>query len=153
MSLSINNLTRKNIEYFEKSYQDLLKTTLTTVNYIQNVSVSVVFVSTRNIKKINKKYRGINKPTDVISFAYLDDKNEIINIEDENYKIDIGEIYICYDVAKKNAKKYGNTLTRELNFLFVHGLLHLLGYNHIEKEDEEVMFALQEKILPSKETL
>ena len=67
------------------------------------------------------------------------------------FPLDLGEIYICYDVASTNAKKYGNTLDRELCFLFVHGLLHLLGYDHQTKEQEEIMFSLQDKILPPKE--
>lgn len=153
MNLQINNLTRKNIDEYRDSYLELLKTTLEIVEYRKNVSLSVVFVSTNKIRDINNKYRNINKATDVISFAYLDDKTEVINVDDDIYDIDIGEIYICYDVAKKNAIKYGNSLNRELNFLFVHGLLHLLGYNHIKKEDEKIMFGLQEKILPSKEVL
>lgn len=153
MNLQINNLTRKNIDEYRNSYLELLKTTLEIVEYRKNVSLSVVFVSTNKIRDINNKYRNINKATDVISFAYLDDKTEVINVDDDIYDIDIGEIYICYDVAKKNAIKYGNSLNRELNFLFVHGLLHLLGYNHIKKEDEKIMFGLQEKILPSKEVL
>ncbi len=153
MNLQINNLTRKNIDEYRDSYLELLKTTLEIVEYRKNVSLSVVFVSTNKIRDINNKYRNINKATDVISFAYLDDKTEVINVDDDIYDIDIGEIYICYDVAKKNAIKYGNSLNRELNFLFVHGLLHLLGYNHIKKEDEKIMLGLQEKILPSKEVL
>ena len=80
--------------------------------------------------------------------AFLDDKNEIIN----NSKIiDLGEIYICYDICLKNAKKYGNSFDREFCFLFIHGLLHLLGYDHQTKEQEEVMFKLQDEILPPKE--
>jgi probable rRNA maturation factor len=59
----------------------------------------------------------------------------------------LGEILICLPQAKRQAKEYGNTEQRELSFLFVHGLLHLLGYDHMKKEDEEIMFPLQEKIL------
>ena len=63
----------------------------------------------------------------------------------------LGEIYICYDICLKNAKKYGNSFDREFCFLFIHGLLHLLGYDHQTKEQEEVMFKLQDEILPPKE--
>ena len=66
------------------------------------------------------------------------------------YPIDLGEIYICIDVAKENALQYKNSLNRELSFLFVHGLLHLLGYDHMKQEDEEVMFHLQDIILGDK---
>ena len=65
--------------------------------------------------------------------------------------VDLGEIYICYDICLKNAKKYGNSFDREFCFLFIHGLLHLLGYDHQTKEQEEVMFKLQDEILPPKE--
>ena len=96
------------------------------------------------IHEINKEYRKIDRPTDVISFAFLDDYQETIK---GDIPVDLGEIYICYDVAKSNAISYGNTIDRELRFLFVHGLLHLFGYDHMKKEDEEIMFPLQEKIL------
>ena len=154
MNLFISNLTHQSIEEFKSSYSKLLKKTLETVGFNSNVVLSVTFVSIKKIREINRDYRNIDRPTDVISFAYLDDKSEIVNVDDNNcFPTDIGELYICYKVAEKNAKKYGNSLSRELNFLFVHGLLHLLGYDHMTKEDEEVMFGLQDDILPSKEIL
>ena len=110
--------------------------------------MSVTFVNKEFIHQLNKNYRNIDRPTDVISFAYLDDKNEH-NIKSP-YPIDLGEIYICIDVAKENALQYKNSLNRELSFLFVHGLLHLLGYDHMKQEDEEVMFHLQDIILGDK---
>lgn len=100
--------------------------------------VEINFVSQNEIKKINSKYRNKNSVTDVISFAF-----------DESMasKMVLGEIYICTKRAKKQAKEFGHSLTREMCFLFVHGLLHLYGYDHINKKDEEIMFKLQEKIL------
>ena len=106
--------------------------------------MSVTFVDKPTIHEINKTYRFKDAPTDVISFAFLDDKNEVI-IGD--IPVDLGEIYICYEVADENRQKYQNSIKRELCFLFVHGLLHLLGYDHQTKEQEEQMFPLQEVIL------
>ena len=111
-------------------------------------TMSVTFVNKDFIHKINKDYRNIDRPTDVISFAFLDDPKER-QIKSDN-PIDIGEIYICVEVAYENADIYGNSHDRELKFLFVHGVLHLLGYDHMEKEDEKIMFALQDKILGDK---
>ena len=98
------------------------------------------------IHDLNKKYRNIDRETDVISFALLDEK------EEENYssKTVLGDIYISVDKAIEQSKDYGHTLIRELCFLSVHGLLHLLGYDHMEKEDEKIMFEKQELILNEK---
>ena len=94
------------------------------------------------IHKINKEYRGVDRPTDVISFA-LEDEPDI--------KLDhriLGDIYISIDKAREQANEYGHSLKRELCFLTVHGVLHLLGYDHMKsKKDEEVMFGKQDKIL------
>lgn len=103
---------------------------------------SVVFVNNHKIKKINKKYRGINKSTDVITFAFLDDQTYV----NGSYNL-LGEIYISLNQAKKQAKKYGHSLQRELAFLLIHGFLHLLQYDHQSKEEENIMFQKQEDIL------
>ena len=97
--------------------------------------------------RINAKYRNINKETDVISFALEDEKEENTFL---NKRI-LGDIYISVDKAKSQSKEYGHSLIRELSFLSVHGLLHLLGYDHIEKEDEKIMFEKQELILDGKQ--
>ncbi len=103
---------------------------------------SIIYVSLEEIHKLNKEYRGIDRPTDVISFA-LEDSNDF---EVENLRV-LGDIYICIDKMKEQAKEYGHSEKRELSFLTCHGLLHLLGYDHMEKEEEKVMFGKQEKIL------
>ncbi len=145
MELYISNEINIDLSEFEKIYQDLFSKTLKTLNKGNRYIVSVTFVNKDLIHEINLTYRNVDKETDVISFAFLDDINETkIN---SNYPIDLGEIYICYDVAKENATKYGNSINRELSFLFVHGLLHLFGYDHQKEEDEKIMFGLQDKIL------
>ena len=102
---------------------------------------NVIIVDNEYIHRLNKEYRGIDRETDVITFALEDDKtfNPEIRI--------LGDIYISIDKAKSQALEYGHSLLRELSFLAVHGFLHLLGYDHMKKEEEEVMFKLQEEIL------
>ncbi len=103
---------------------------------------NIIFVSNDEILDINKNYRGIDRVTDVISFALLDNDLSNYNAESE-----LGDIFICVDRAKEQAIEYGHSLEREIGFLAVHGYLHLCGYDHMKKEDEEVMFKKQEEIL------
>ena len=144
MEFYLSNELNIDLSKFEKIYNDLLLTTLKVLKKESNYLLSATFVSKDKIHEINRDYRNVDRPTDVISFAFLDDKNEKIC---GDMPIDLGEIYICYDVALENAKKYGNSIERELSFLFVHGLLHLFGYDHMNEEDEKVMFNLQDLIL------
>ena len=109
---------------------------------VKNANFSIVFVDNDKIQELNKNYRGIDRITDVISFAFED--NAKIKYDDIRF---LGEIYICIPRMIEQAKEYGHSEERELAFLTVHGLLHLLGYDHQTKEEENVMFSLQEKIL------
>lgn len=139
ISIEDNNL------YKDYSYlKSLLKYTLKKLK-VKNAVFSVIFVDENKIKEINKEYRNINEITDVISFAFEDIKNNCYN------KIRLlGDIYICIPRMKNQAINYGHSEKRELSFLCIHGLLHLLGYNHMDKEDEIEMFQLQEMILNGK---
>lgn len=103
--------------------------------------VNVILVDEKEIKKINKEYRNIDRVTDVISFAL--EEGESIKF---NFRL-LGDIYICVPRMKEQAINYGHSEKRELLFLTVHGLLHLLGYDHMNKEDEKIMFKKQELIL------
>ena len=112
--------------------------------------VSIRFVLEDEIKQINNEFRSVNKVTDVLSFPILDfNSEEDINqeIAEKNASIMLGDIVICKQVAKRQAKTFKHSLKREVCFLALHGFLHLLGYDHIEKEDEKVMQTLAEKIL------
>lgn len=101
---------------------------------------SIVFVDDEKIHEMNKTYRNVDRVTDVISFALCDDpENEF---DDE-----LGDIFIDLEQAKRQAKEYGHTVAREVAFLAVHGYLHLCGYDHMTKEDEEIMCQKQEEIL------
>ena len=104
----------------------------------------VTIVDNKSIHKINREYRNVDRPTDVISFAFLDEKSER---ELKGGPVNLGQIIISYEKAEEQAKEYGHSLKREMVFLFVHAMLHLLGYDHMNEADEKVMFDLQDKIL------
>ena len=112
---------------------------------VNNAIFSVVFVEDEEIHKMNKEYRGVDRITDVISFALEDNKD----IEYDGIRV-LGDIFICIPQMKRQAIEYGHSEKRELAFLTVHGILHLLGYDHMNEEDEKRMFALQELILDGK---
>ena len=94
------------------------------------------------IHKINLEYRGIDRPTDVITFALEDEKE----VQAQDIRV-LGDIYISVDRVVSQAKEYGHSRKRELFFLVTHGIYHLLGYDHMTKEEEKVMFDKQEKVL------
>ena len=110
---------------------------------LQNSEFNIILVDNEYIHKLNKEYRNIDRETDVITFALEDDKDICLD-----HRI-LGDIYISIDKAHSQALEYGHSFLRELSFLTVHGMLHLLGYDHMTKEDEEVMFKLQDEILES----
>ena len=109
---------------------------------LKNVVFNIIIIDNEEIHKINREYRGIDRPTDVISFA-LEDDDTFIEMDQRI----LGDIYISIDRAREQAEEYGHALLRELCFLTIHGILHLLGYDHMEPEDEKVMFELQERVL------
>ena len=112
--------------------------------------VSVTFMSDDEIKKVNAEYRGINQPTDVISFALEEmSEGEVAIIEQQGIPVALGDIIISVETAKRQAEEYGHDMNREIGFLALHGFLHLLGYDHMTKEDEAKMFGRQKEILHS----
>ena len=137
-------------ESYEEEYLSLMEITFKTLGIKCDPIVSVSLVDNEYIHYINREYRQIDRPTDVISFAFLDDGHEYDKVLFKKGLVTLGDIYISVDKAIEQAKEYGHSIKRELSFLFVHGLLHLCGYDHMTKEDEEVMFALQDKILKEK---
>ena len=139
-NFEIINETNEKIKELEE-VENVLNYALRHQN-INNSIFSVIIVDEDKIKKLNKEYRNKDSITDVISFA-LEDDNTFIKT---NFRV-LGDIYICIKRAKEQSIEYGHSLLRELSFLSIHGLLHLLGYDHMEKEDEQVMFKLQEEIL------
>ena len=106
----------------------------------QTVEVNYAFVSPKTIRELNQKFRKIDRVTDVLSFPDGD-------VNPETGRRFMGDVLICRQVAKRQAKSIGNTLAQEITFLQVHGTLHLFGYDHIEPADEAKMFGLQRKIM------
>lgn len=109
-----------------------------------DAEISISFVGEDEIKDINRDYRGKDAVTDVISFAMEDEDDNVIH---EDAPRMLGDIIICTDRAKAQAEDYGHSYKRELMFLSLHGFLHLLGYDHMEAEEEKEMNRLQDKIL------
>ena len=135
----INN-TNKEIENLDiiDNYIDFL----VKKQSLDNAIFNIIFVTNEDIQKINKEYRNIDKITDVISFALEDTPDiDVISIRM------LGDIYICLDKAYEQADIYNHSLLREICFLITHGLLHLLGYDHMEEDEEKIMFSLQEELL------
>ncbi|MBG9734122.1 rRNA maturation RNase YbeY [Paenibacillus alvei] len=122
---------------------------------IQEGEVALTFVDNEQIHELNREYRGIDRPTDVLSFALNESVEEeldiLYEIEDEQ-ELDemndlLGDIIISTERAKEQAEEYGHSLEREIGFLFVHGFLHLLGYDHQDEPSERVMMDKQEAVL------
>ncbi|MDL0436559.1 MULTISPECIES: rRNA maturation RNase YbeY [unclassified Niallia] len=116
-------------------------------NLSGNIELSVTFVDNDRIQEINKEYRNKDQATDVISFAMEELGEGEIELVGVDMPRVLGDIIISVDRTKEQAEEYGHTYSRELGFLAVHGFLHLLGYDHLTKEEEEVMFTLQKEIL------
>ncbi len=110
--------------------------------------ISITFVDDKEIQQINATYRDKNAPTDVISFALEEEgEGEIAFERPEGMPVTLGDIIVSVDTLHRQAKEYNHSLERELGFLVVHGFLHLLGYDHMNKEDEIKMFGRQHAIL------
>lgn len=109
---------------------------------LDNLVFNVIIVDNEYIRNLNKEYRNIDRETDVISFALEDYKD----IDYDDYRL-LGDIYISIDKARGQAIEYGHSLKRELSFLTIHGFLHLLGYDHMNIDDEKIMFKKQDEIL------
>lgn len=136
----IFNQTEENLEEEIKVLQNLLAFACKKEN-VENAEFNIIFVGKDMIQEVNRTYRGVDRVTDVISFALEDNKTIDLNVRL------LGDIYICLDKAHEQAIEYGHSFLREICFLSIHGFLHLLGYDHMEKEEEEVMFRRQEEIL------
>ena len=149
MRIDFDGVKRKYRKLISKIYAKALEVT---ENDLPNLWVSVAFEKPERIKELNNQFRNVNKETDVLSFPMLDIKYPQ---KLEEYKKEIspdgtlylGDVVICPKIAKKQAKYYKHSKKREVGFLALHGLLHLLGYDHIVEEEEEVMTKVSEDIL------
>ncbi len=121
----------------------------------KNIKYNLYVVSKAFIHDLNLSTRGVDKATDVLSYPTTNiNAGEVLNLDNYQFDIDpmdnsllVGEIFICNEVAKAQAKKYNHSFRREFCFLFLHGVLHCLGYDHIEESDRKIMEEMQTKIL------
>lgn len=111
--------------------------------------MTITFTTPEEIRKINKKYRKIDKSTDVLSFPMFekDELDEKIKNGDFPYEDVLGDVIISIEKVREQAKEYGHSFERELSYMLVHGFYHLMGYDHIEEEDKKIMRPKEEKIL------
>ena len=148
--MNIDFVFDNEVENFENNYEQdftaIIEQALKTLGIEDDVEVSCVLVDDERIHEINREHRHIDRSTDVISFAMEDNDQFYV----EGMPRTLGDIFISVDHAKKQAEEYGHSLRREMCFLFTHGILHLLGYDHMTKEDEKIMFTKQKEILYGK---
>ena len=143
MDVLFENNTNEEINY--KLIEKVISEALRYEGVNDNTEVSVTIVDNEEIRKINNKFRNIDRATDVLSFPLIDFDNE--SLPDDGSKIYLWDIIISIERAKEQAKEYGHSIDREIGFLTAHSMLHLLGYDHMVPEEEKEMFAKQEEIL------
>lgn len=145
--MNIDFVFDNEVDNFENNYEQdftaIIEQALKILGIEDDVEVSCVLVDDERIHEINREYRHIDRSTDVISFAMEDNDQFYV----EGMPRTLGDIFISVDHAKKQAEEYGHSLRREMCFLFTHGILHLLGYDHMTDEQEKEMFGLQDEIL------
>ena len=143
------------VECFEKRLQlgKLLDAVYSVLKQTDNLKAELLFYNSFDMQALNRETRNIDKVTDVLSYPTLDGiKGEIIKKKDhfdlvEDGHILIGSIVLCEEKIKAQAKEYGNTYVQERNYLIIHGLLHLLGYDHIDEKDKLEMRNKEKEIL------
>lgn len=134
--------TLGNFEFNEKKIiKKVAKKVLKLLRIKSRHIVNFMLVDLETIHKYNLEYRNIDRPTDVISFAYIDSE------PDRSLPKELGDILICIEKVKEQAKEYGHSELREFAFLVTHGMLHILGYDHQTEEDEKKMFSIQDLVL------
>ena len=143
MDVLFENNTKEEVNY--KLIENVISEALKYEGVSDNTEISVTIVDNEEIRKINNKFRNIDRATDVLSFPLIDFDNE--DLPNDGSKIYLGDIIISIERAKEHANEYGHSLDREVGFLTAHSMLHLLGYDHMVPEEEKVMFAKQEEIL------
>ena len=153
MEITVNNLQRKVRlpQNDEETVQECVREVCSMEGVQQEYEVGITIMDDEGIRLLNRDYRGIDAPTDVLSFSVLDrgkDEPAIFGEDDEEPLI-LGDIVISAERVERQAGEYGHSVLRELCFLVVHGMLHLLGYDHEDKESEEKMFAKQKQVLES----
>lgn len=135
---------------YEKTIEKVIKKCFEEERLINSkLIVTVTLTTPEQIREINKKYRNIDKATDVLSFPMFekDELDEKIINNDFLFEDVLGDIVISIDKVKEQAEDYGHSFERELSYMVVHGFYHLMGYDHIEEADKNLMRPKEEKIL------
>ena len=110
---------------------------------VDRSEISVTFVDMEEIHQLNLDYRGVDSPTDVLSFPQFDDLNDL----PEDGEIALGDVVICKQKAEEQAKEFGHSFEREIMYLFVHSVLHLLGYDHMDEDEKKIMRRREEEVM------
>ena len=151
MELSFVNRYNSKYNQYLPILKKLTNKTFNKLNIKSNYLVELIFVKDAEIKKLNNQCRNIDKPTDVLSFAFLELIKNEVRIKSNDLQI-LGEIFISIDRIKAQAKEFKHSFLYELAYLYIHGLLHLLGYDHVHnKKDAKIMFDLEDEILKGEE--
>ncbi len=135
---------------FQKTLSDIIEYAMETEHLTGDYEVSLSVVSAEQIRELNANFRQIDRITDVLSFPMYE-REELDEIEEkkeyEDYEVNIGDIVLCYDRAVEQAKEYGHSLKREICYLVTHSIFHLLGYDHMEEEEKQIMRTREEQVL------
>ena len=136
----------------EKVYGETMKKALSVILSKEGIDeegaeVSVSFVTPEEIQSLNRDYRNVDSVTDVLSFPQFDSVDDLIDMQEETGVAELGDVVICMDRAKKQAEEFGHPLEREVIYLFVHSILHLLGYDHMEEEQKAEMRAREDEVM------
>lgn len=142
MGLLIKNFTKGRIN--ARPLEKAMEAVLAIEKKKGEVEISLVFTGKKRIRSLNRKYRNADRATDVLSFEGDNEDGFVSPRDGISY---LGEIFICHPQANRQAKEKGHSLQKEIDILFVHGMFHLLGYDHIKDEDYEVMRKKEEKAL------
>jgi metalloprotein, YbeY family len=146
----ITYLNIKEDKTYEKTVEKVINKCFEEEGLIDSkLIITITFTTPEEIRKINKKYRKIDRATDVLSFPMFEKQEleEKIKNKDFLYEDVLGDIIISIDKVKEQAEEYGHSFERELSYMLVHGFYHLMGYDHIEEEDKKIMRPKEEKIL------
>lgn len=137
---------------YEKTYGETMEKALGVILDGEGIDregaeVSVSFVTPEEIQTLNRDYRNVDSVTDVLSFPQFDSVDDLIDMQEETGVAELGDVVINMDRARSQAEEFGHPVEREVIYLFVHSILHLLGYDHMEEEDKKEMRAREEEVM------
>ena len=152
MSIKVNILNQQKVLSLPKEWRALVRKACTTAvlgeQFKEDCEINVTFVDDKKIRQINNDFRGIDKSTDVLSFPLGDENGYEVN--PENTLITLGDVIISVEHALKQADLYGHGVDRELAYLTVHSILHILGYDHVNNEQERAVMRYHEEVILEK---